>query len=213
MKRNVWLVTCIAALGALPAVAAEDDEQITPCSLRVQPLTESGSVSWITLKGYRETGSPAFSPDGEWIAFDAYQRGYFDSDAEVWLARRDGTDAELISEGDCPGWSPDGEKLACCQYDKALGAPMIRIVTLKSDEHKFIGYGWYRANWSADGKSVVANGYRYGNDRAMVRLSVEKPSKPEVLFPELGRILSPCCSRDGKYMVFVADRPATESDK
>jgi hypothetical protein len=132
----------------------------------------------------------------------------------VYVAQPDGTSARLICAGDCPSWSPDGKKLACCMYDKALGAPMIRIVELAADRHRLIGYGWYRANWAADGKNLVANGFRARNDRAMVRLSAEESPGQEILFPELGGpILSPCCSRDGKYMVFVADRPSSPSDE
>jgi Tol biopolymer transport system component/predicted Ser/Thr protein kinase len=55
---------------------------------------------------------PAFSPDGEKIAFVSTRSGV----ANIWVCRRDGTDCVQITDVDrsagAPRWSPDGRRLA-----------------------------------------------------------------------------------------------------
>ncbi len=304
MKRNSWLVACVAMLLCGEATAQDDFGPITPNTLRVEPIRAGDPGSWILLKDHREIGSPTFSPDEQWIAFDGYQRGYYGSDAEVWIVRRDGTelrklttgatprwspdgkrllfmrektmrpgaklgifvidrdgknerfvcpgrwpdwapdgkqiafsrdsrdvpsggvksmsrvyvakpdgsDAKVIADGDGPSWSPDGKKIACCYRDPGGRAPAIRIVDLEAGSQQIIGYGWYRANWSPDGKRVVANGYTF-QGQGMVELSVLSPSRPEPLFAKYRQPASPCYSADGKYVVFVARRPPDDPER
>jgi Tol biopolymer transport system component len=261
------------------------------------------------LKGYREIGSPTFSPDSEWIAFDGYQGGFYGSDAEVWIVRRDGkdlrklttgatprwspngeqllfmrekskqpgaklgifiidqdgknerwicagrwpdwspdakritfsrdaqdvkyggvkdlariyvanadgTDAKVIAAGDCPSWSHDGKKIACAHRDPAYRGPVIRIVDLETERQRLLGYGWFRANWTADDKRLAANGPSPNGVIEMIEFSTESPvtpsegpAKPNSLPTKFRHPVSPCYSADGQYLVFIAERPASE---
>jgi regulation of enolase protein 1 (concanavalin A-like superfamily) len=279
--------------------AQDEGGPVTPNTVRVQPTDGDGQGHWITLPGYDELGSPAFSRDGQWVAFDAYKRGYNQSPAECWIARRDGTqltklavgatprwspdgkrllfmretdtlppeqrgifvidrdgtgerrigegrwpdwspDGQAIAfslggrrgpwggprimarvwtaradgthrreiaDGDCPSFSPDGRMIACCQQDPALPAPVIRVVDLGTERQTIIGYGWFRANWSADGRRLVANGFTSPETTGMVTLSAEGPRRgAQNLLPEFERATSPCYSSDGKALVFIAKR-------
>jgi Tol biopolymer transport system component len=298
MKDLCWLILAVIAPVSV-ATATEPEEPQVVSSLRVEPLWGAETGVWIDLVGYQEIGSPTFSPDGMWIAFDAREKGFYGSDAEVWIVGRkgndlrklvvgatprwspdgkhllfkrersaeptaklgvfvidqdgrnekwicegrwpdwapdgkhiafsrtsskvlhggvkpqsqiyiagaDGSDTRLICDGDGPSWSPDGKMLACCQRDPAYRAPIVRIVDMESKQQTIIGYGWFRANWLPDGKSVVANGVSAEGATAMVKFSTEKPSKPEIVCREFPDGLSPCYSHDGKYVVFVGKRP------
>ena len=53
---------------------------------------------------------PAFSPDGEWVAFTRW-----DEDPGLFIIRADGSDERKLFDGDqvkAPAWSPDGAKIA-----------------------------------------------------------------------------------------------------
>lgn len=68
------------------------------------PLAESATENY----------APAWSPDGEWIA---YQSNAGSTVSEVWIMRRDGQDARRLTFttngwSRAPSWSPDGRWLA-----------------------------------------------------------------------------------------------------
>jgi hypothetical protein len=113
-----------------------------------------------------------------------------------------------ITDGDCPSWSPDGKKIGFC-FRAPGRPPVIRVHVLRNNEEETLGIGWFGANWMADSKSLVANG---AIDRrvGMVRLSLDAPDQPTELSTEFERPTSPCCSSDGKLLVFIAKRPKTE---
>jgi hypothetical protein len=71
-----------------------------------------------------------------------------------------------------------------------------------------LGIGWYRANWMPDSKSVVDNGY-VGRKGGIVRLLLSAPGRPTEVSTEFAEPTSPCCSWDGKQIVFIAKRPNT----
>jgi Tol biopolymer transport system component len=155
---------------------------------------------------------PDWSPDGQQIAFSLSDEPGTGArtGSRVYVAKPDGSDRREIAEGDCPSWSPDGKKLACCHRDPAFPLPLIRVVELETGREAFVGYGRWRANWSPDGKSLVANGVLGRSKVGMVKLSAEKPGKPEAILPDFPTAESPCYSPDGKYLVFVVNRAATD---
>jgi dipeptidyl aminopeptidase/acylaminoacyl peptidase len=285
---------CIAMRGQ------EEQKPIVPNALRVQPTKAGLEGRWIPVAGYAYVGSPTFSRDGEWIAFDAYKAG--SNDGECWLTRIDGTemhkltggatprwspdgkrlifmrenqddpsrdqgifvinhdgtgerricdgrwpdwspdgnriafslggrrgrfagarvmvrvcvanadgsDRQEIADGDCPTWSPDGNRIVCCWQDPAYPAPMLRVVDLENDTQTLLGYGWFRANWGPDGKSVTAFGPLRSNRVGMIKLPTQPPIRPELLLPE-HQGLSPSFSPDGQTIVFVGENPSPGS--
>jgi Tol biopolymer transport system component len=284
-----------------PAPAQKPGNQsklaITPNAIRIQSADAPEKGNWIVLAGFSELGSPCFSWDGNWIAFDRNKTGFNNLPAETWIARRDGRDLTRlapgatprwspdgqqlllvrerfnnpesergifvisrdgsnerrigegrwpdwspdakeivcslggveaggarigaticimkadgslrreIANGDCPSWSPDGKKIAFC-FTAPESAPLIRVHDLENKKELTLGIGWFRANWTADSKSVVANGL-IGRKFGMVRLSLDAPGLPAPLQTEFEESNSPCCSWDGKQIVFVAKRPKT----
>ncbi|MCI0488871.1 MAG: hypothetical protein L0229_19950 [Blastocatellia bacterium] len=69
----------------------------------------------------RRDFNPSWSPDGRKIAFDAHQRGLWESDDggwEIWSQNADGSDRKQLTRNSVndwgPAWSPDGTRIAYC---------------------------------------------------------------------------------------------------
>src|SRR5262245_24763364 len=93
------------------ATAPPPQQQITPTTIRIEPLGGQQPGAWLELADYREIGSPTLSRDGQRVAFDAYPQGFGQSKAECWVARRDGQELRKLAQGATPRWSPDGTHL------------------------------------------------------------------------------------------------------
>lgn len=141
------------------AAPKEDDEPdlvITPHTIRVQPTDPDGKGHWITMPRYGELGSPCFSRDGEWIAFDAYKEGYNNSRPESWVARRDGTGLRKLADGATPRWSPDGKRLLFIRGSETEPKQEPDLYVIKPDgtgERKLGPGRW--PDWSPDGRRIV----------------------------------------------------------
>ncbi len=298
--QSAWaLGVCLALVGASETLG---QAQVAQYAVRVQPSNDAAKGQWITLKDYEEIGSPAISPDGKWVAFDAHKDGFLNSQSEIWVARRDGSELQkvatgaaprflsdgktivfmrerhetnvnrlgvftvgldgavenriclgrwpdpspdgkqiaysvtesrtaaggakplsrvfvadanganpqVLADGDCPSWSPDGKKIACCFYDPAFRGPMLRLVDIATQEQSILGYGWFRANWLPDGEHVAASGISEAGRQQVSLFNLTAWSKPKTIFSEFTRASAPCYSRDGKLVAFIAIRPAVE---
>jgi Tol biopolymer transport system component len=113
-----------------------------------------------------------------------------------------------ITQGDCPSWSPDGGKIAFC-FREPERPPLIKVYNLHTKKEETLGIGWFRANWMPDSKSVVANGVR-DQKVGMLRFWLDTPGLPSELSTEYEEPHSPCCSWDGKQIVYVAKRPKSD---
>jgi tricorn protease len=115
--------------------------------------SERGNVTRVTRSGARES-SPAWSPDGKWIAYVSDQSGH----EEVWIADEDGKSARKLSDSDTDktalAWAPDSKSLAYSASDHKLYVVDVatgQTRTLASSEVANIG----SPEFSPDGKWIA----------------------------------------------------------
>jgi len=85
-------------------------------------------------------------------------------------------------------------------------AYLIQAYDMPEKDAKALGIGCFRANWTPDSKSVVANGVN-GRDWVMVRCSLIFPGNVTEQSTEYKQPSSPATSWDGKEIVFIARKP------
>ena len=114
-------------------------------------LNEDGSgwKSFFLFEGRPACGSPAISPDGKQIAFDAWQGQQVGS--AIYVMDINGSEPKQICLGMMPSWSHDSKKFVCSRSSPSYGA---WIMDLAGVDNHHIGRGW-GAQFSPDGTRVA----------------------------------------------------------
>jgi Tol biopolymer transport system component len=151
------------------------------------------------MPGFSELGSPSFSRDGQWIAFDAYKKGFLDSAAECWIARRDGSDLKRLTFGATPRFSPDGQRLLFVHeaVNDASRPEGVYVINRDGTGERRIGPGRW-PDWSPDGQQIVFSigGEETGGARIGARICIadaDGSNREEITDGDC-----PCWSPDGK---------------
>jgi TolB protein len=101
-------------------------------------------------------GDPAWSPDGQWIAFTQTRAARGPGRGSIWLVRADGSEKRQLTLGPGddldlhPTWSPDGSRIAFTR-------DALAIVTVATGAVARVGVPGSVATpeWSPDGRHIA----------------------------------------------------------
>lgn len=151
---------------------------------------------------------PAFSPDGERIAFRSEREG-----GGLFVMGATGESVKRLTDfGNNPAWSPDGKEIACADEGPMDPAhrnnPNSRVwaVNVATGERRQITKeDSIQPNWSPHGHRIVYGGRRNAAQRDIWTISAGGGEPTEVTNdPAIEG--SPVWSPDGKYLYFASDR-------
>jgi len=159
----------------------DGDGRLTPDEFEFQPY-KLHSIFRVSVDGkdvqelyqhedFPVCGSPAVSPDGGWILFDATPPAGANK-SQILLMKSDGTDVRDLCDGLMPSWSSDGSQFACSRYEGGTG---VWIMNLDGTAEKRLDDGW-AAQWSPNGEFIA-----YTNDNSIRLYDVASGSSRAIM--------------------------------
>jgi Tol biopolymer transport system component len=200
-RKWLWVTTgilVIAAAGAGLRLRSGREEQ----QPRLVPLT--------TFAGSEV--DPAFSPDGDQVAFT--WNGEKQTNSDIYVKMIGGTIAHRLTTDPAPdvgpAWSRDGRQIAFLRYGQPIGIYLIS--PLGGPEQKISDFDAARGApaWSPDGKFLVLAKSHDGqkaepNSGALYLVPVQSGETRPVLIPESGRYyLFPAFDPSGHFLAFAS---------
>lgn len=155
------------------------------------------------LTSGRPIMSPAWSPDGEHVAYVSFEGGR----SAVYVQEVASGERRRVSGrtgiNGAPAWSPDGERLAVALSHE--GNPELYVLDLESDETQRITNN--RAidtspTWGPEGRALFFTSDRSGSPQ-IYRVAVEGSRSPERVTFEGRYNAAPALSPDGERLAFV----------
>jgi len=198
------VVTVLGRLAAGPALALK----------RVELNTEVGSKAY-----------PAFSPDGQHLAYSARGTSSKDETAHIFVRDMpDGKPQQLTTgEGNDigPVWSPDGARIAFVRMEDGQGECVVIAASGSGEEKKFPGctapgdetQPFPAVSWMHDGQSLVVVQSAEKQPAALASLSLATGAFQPISHPAAGMEDStPAVSPDGNSLAFVRSTSGEGAD-
>jgi len=198
----------VSSAGLHPAIYRMEIER----NLHV-PLTDDAFAAY----------APAWSPDGEFIAYYAIREGSRD----LYLMNALGRDVRRLTNNaavnESPAWSPDGTRLAfASDYGGSYGIFTLELncqQTFEQCAHRItpIDDFWYASpHWSPDGTQIVFASTRSSNPLASnassdIFVIRQDGTNLRLLAAKLGEDYSPAWSPDGAHIIFAGQSIRTRN--
>jgi Tol biopolymer transport system component/tRNA A-37 threonylcarbamoyl transferase component Bud32 len=151
---------------------------------------------------------PAFSPNGDLIAFRSARQG-----GGIFVMGRTGEFVRRVSDtGFTPSWSPDGASLAFATEFTAspygrIGVSELWIVTVASGEKRLVSKGdAMEPRWSPNGRLIAYWAVPHGTSRRDIFVIPATGGTPVAVTHDEPLDSNPIWAPDGRSLYFVSDR-------
>jgi len=151
---------------------------------------------------------PAFSPDGNSIAFRSERDG-----GGIFVMGATGESAKRLTDfGFNPSWSPDGKEIVCATEGIVLkpgsrtNTSQIFTVNVATDDKRLItDIDAIEPSWSPHGDRVAYQGRRNNTQRDVFTIP-SRGGEPVEVTNDSALDWDPVWSPDGNYLYFISDR-------
>ncbi|WP_144059949.1 DUF1583 domain-containing protein [Rhodopirellula sallentina] len=179
------------------------DEKSTVAAVAIYdtPTNQVHRISQAT-GGYSHVGSPAWSPDQQWIAYDLCNGSTRDS--RVMIVSVDGGEPKDIGFGSMPNFSPDGSMIAFSAFGEGIG-----VMNRDGSNRRILNRRGWQLQWSPEpnklayslGGQIHSLDLETGTDRALMQ--GEAANQYQSLNWNM------CWSHDGRQIVFNGTNRST----
>jgi TolB protein len=141
--------------------------------------------------------APAWSPDGEWLAFDHWTQGPPNLIGAIFVIKVDGTGLRRVTPessppGDYATWSPDGTKIAYWGQDG------LHVINVDGTADTALRHGAQHPAWSPDGSR-----FAYDSLWSINVVNVDGSNAiPIVSVTGTAQVGSPNWSPNGRWLVY-----------
>lgn len=169
---------------------------------------EGGEVINLTADSPADDTQPAFSPDGQWIAFRSERQGggLFVMDTAGKRVRR------LSKFGYNPAWSPDGRNLVCgteAVLDPGVrrsNSELWRIDVATAAPTPLVRDDAVQPSWSPNGQRIAYWGLPQGTAKRVLWTVAADGTRPVQVSDDDYLNWNPVWSPDGRHLYFASDR-------
>ena len=189
-----------------PATAASQNVRVrrgTPAIFLMDP-DGSNPRPLVKIRGAQSHGTPSWSPDGNWVAFDATASSFVRAEVFAYavVGPQKGT-LKNLGPGNCPTFSRDASQIAFYleARNAAGGQPGVYLMNADGSGRRFL-CGGDHPKWSPDGKRLMVT-HEVVAPATVDEVDVATGRVTNLLATQYAKIPGAVYSPDGNRVAFV----------